>query len=55
MKDRPYSASVYNIKPEGQTDGIYVMMEMPSILFVLYEMNTLGHHHSSMMHISFLI
>lgn len=47
MRGRPYSATVYLIQPEGCKAPVYVMMEMPSILFVLYEMNTIGHTNSS--------
>ncbi|XP_032776835.1 stimulator of interferon genes protein-like isoform X1 [Daphnia magna] len=48
MRGRPYSATVYLIQPEGSKAPVYVMMEMPSILFVLYEMNTIGHTNSKL-------
>ena len=47
MKGRPYSAAVYRILPDNQSKPIYLLMEMPSILYVLYEMNTIGDSHSS--------
>jgi phosphoenolpyruvate synthase/pyruvate phosphate dikinase len=47
MRGRPYSATVYLIQPEGTTTPVYVMMEMPSILYVVYEMNTIGQKNSS--------
>lgn len=47
MKGRPYSAYIYRIQPEGKKIPVYVMMEMPSILYVLFEMNTIGHQNSS--------
>jgi hypothetical protein len=47
MRGRPYTATVYLIQPEGTTTPVYVMMEMPSILYVLHEMNTFGQKNSS--------
>lgn len=47
MKGRPYSAQVYLIQTDEMQDPEYVIMEMPSILYVLYEMNTIGENHSS--------
>ncbi|EFX66211.1 hypothetical protein DAPPUDRAFT_229490 [Daphnia pulex] len=48
MRGRPYSATVYLIQPEGTTTPVYVMMEMPSILYVLHEMNTFGQKNSKL-------
>ena len=42
MKSRQYTATVYRIQPEGKTEPLYVLMEMPAILLILYEMNIVG-------------
>ena len=47
MKARPYSTTVYLIQPEATKIPLYVMMEMPAILYVLYEMNTAGQINAS--------
>ena len=47
MKGRPYSAQVYLIQSDDLKEPEYVIMEMPSILYVLYEMNTIGEKQSS--------
>lgn len=47
IKGRSYSCTVYRIQPNQRKKAIFVMIEMPSILYTLYEMNTFGQHNSS--------
>jgi len=48
IKGRSYSCTVYRIQPNQRKKAIFVMIEMPSILYTLYEMNTFGQHNSKL-------